>query len=490
MIALPAAAVSLALAATAGPSPLRAAGEIPGGMKIDGELTEWTSNPATVLLGPESQVAGPARADSPKDFSARVWIAWSDAGLAVAGEVTDDAVRFASGPAPNSTADHVEIWLSLPPPRMPPIAYVNQFAEETIAGPEACRTNERIDDVKACETWFAAQVKLRARLERAFTRQYLVSPAGVAETWSTAKDGAPLAGLACCARTRAVVKAGSPGWRFEILIPPEDFPPTGQLPLRDARVLVDIADADEGTAKLESFFSSSPARKFGKPETFHSVPLPAPRSFDAVPPLLADLMKARPATAYQPGTPVPRAWAFENRPRGYQYQPEEPSPAVTAFTLGKMKPIAESPELRVYETPIGIRAVKREKVAGTIRAPGRIVGQVVRRGHVHLLFHDESTMHPLGTGACGACPLHVLTMIGIDDEGGAKRLLEESVLEESPVEENGRSFSYQDVEISFEKDLSAFGFRGKKMALEQSTPFLKRWKWDSITRSYVLEGAK
>lgn len=488
MIAL-AAAVSLVLAAPAGPPTLRTAAEIPGDAKVDGELGEWAASPPTFLLGPGNQVAGPVKASSAADFSARVWIAWSESGLTIAGEVTDDVVRFAEGSAPNATADHVEVWLSLPAAQMPPIAFVNQFAEEEIAGAKECATKEGIEDVKACEAWFAAQVSLRARLERAFTRQYLVSPSGVAETWSTPKESAALAGLACCARTRAVVKAGAPGWRFEILIPPEDFPPTGQLPLRDARVMVDVVDADDGITKLESFFSSSTVRKFGKPETFHSVPLPAPRSFDAVPPLLADLMKARPAVAYQPGTPVPRAWSFENRPRGYQYQPEEPSPAVTTFTLGKLKPIAESPELRVYETPIGIRAVKREKVAGTIQAPGRIVGQVVRRGHVHLLFHEETTMHPLGTGACGACPMHVLTMIGIDDEGGAKTLIEESVVEDSPVEENGRSFSRQDVEVFFEKDLSAFGFRGKKMGEEQTTPFVMRWKWDAITRSYVLEGS-
>ena len=273
-----------------------------------------------------------------------------------------------------------------------------------------------------------------------------------------------------------------------ILIPPEDFPPTSQLPLRDARVLVDLVDADVGIAKLESFFSSSPTRKFGKPETFHSVPLPAPRSFDAFPPLLADLAKDRPALLYQPGTPVPIAWALENLPAGYQYQPDGPSPAVTMFPLGRLQPIAEAPDLKVYATPVGIRALLRGQVAGTLKVDGAFAGQVVRRGQVHLLFYDEGTMHPLGTGACGACPAHALALIAIDEEGVAKSLFGETIVEQSPMEEGGRTFSYEEVEVFFEKDLSSFGFRGSKMGENDSAKFVKRWKWDAQTRTYVLEG--
>ena len=130
------AGLSILLAA---PAPLRTVGEMSGEIQLDGELTEWAAATPTLLLDPKSQVAGPSKASSPADFSAKVWIAWGEAGLAIAGEVTDDAVRFAApGTAePSATADHVEIWLSLPAPALPPIAFVNQFAEQMVASAKA-----------------------------------------------------------------------------------------------------------------------------------------------------------------------------------------------------------------------------------------------------------------------------------------------------------------------------------------------------------------
>ena len=133
------AALALLTAAPASPAPsddFRLHPGLPAGFVADGKLDEWKL-PPSATLGAASQVAGNSKVASPDDFSAKVWAALGPEGLAVAGEVRDERVLFPEKPG-DLSADHVEVWLALPQPVMPPIAFVNQFGEQPLPTAAAC----------------------------------------------------------------------------------------------------------------------------------------------------------------------------------------------------------------------------------------------------------------------------------------------------------------------------------------------------------------
>ncbi len=80
--------------AVAGPRPFEKGIHKVSGIKINGELKDWPTEP-TFTINDQSQVvytATDAKWDGPKDLSALVWTGWSDDGLYIAAKVTDDQI--------------------------------------------------------------------------------------------------------------------------------------------------------------------------------------------------------------------------------------------------------------------------------------------------------------------------------------------------------------------------------------------------------------
>lgn len=474
----------------ANPPEVTVAESLPAGLAVDGDLKEWTAKPSATL-GPANQTAGPVKLALPADFSATVWVAISKEGLAVAGKVTDDKVRFPEG-ANVVNADHAELWVALPAAPMPPLAFANQFGEIEVPDLESCETLEDIEDPDACRVWVKEQRRRRQSLEKLFVRQYLFTPAGVAESWSTTgkDDKAPEPPQkSCCAASKAVVKAAPGGWVFEAKIAADDFPATGQVPLADLALLVDLVDADDQVEKLESFVSTSARRKLGRTTTFNTVTLREPLKWETDPPLLASFAKGH-DVFYFPGKAVSGAFSFDNVPVGYQYAPQQPSPVVKEMTVAST-PVTKLGDISVYwtESPHGhtLYSLRGGNVLDGLSLDGELVANVKRSGtDTHqFLIKSEGTVSALGTGACGACPLHSVTVISLEKSGTFKKLLDEEVAESVPVDDAGTML--EDVKLEHEKEFVRVGFTAAKLDAEGESKgkWSQHWQWDSKKGTYV-----
>jgi len=482
------------LAFAVAPPPLAPREALPTALKVDGDLGEW-DGPPTLTLGAADQVAGSSKIGSPADFSARVWIAISEDGIALAGDVADDAVRFPEG-AKVVNADHAELWVAFPGAPLPPIAWIHQFGEHQLRSAAECETEERVEDIPACKAWYAGQVRRRASLERTFARQFLLTPSGISEAWATVTP----AGLTkpeppnperCCAASEAVVVKGDHGWRFEARIGLGDLPPLTEYPLKHLRLIVDVVDADQSIDALESFASSSRARRFGKPDTFNPVTLAKPITWEAQPvPLLGRLMSARKQGGagrfYFPGKPVAQLGWFENVPRGYQWTPSQPSPSYQPVSLALVKE-RRFGNVDLYRGPgeaagePAFWSVVDGKPIEVLPIGDKVEAVADRGTALHLLTSKVGKQNPLGTGECGSCPVVTFWIHAMDGSGRFKELLTE---DEEEVISNEEGAWLKDLSFHGEPDLSAFGFRAKKVQENITTPWNREWRWDPAKHHY------
>lgn len=466
------AALALLTAAPASPAPsdeFRLHPGLPAGFVADGKLDEWKV-PPSATLGAASQVAGNAKVASPDDFSAKVWAALGPEGLAVAGEVRDERVLLPEKPG-DLNSDHVEVWLSLPQPVMPPLAFVNQFGEQLVPTAAAC--DDVADEQEACRKWWKAQTERRKKLVQAFTAQYGLLPAGVTRFGS--KDAAGTA--------RYEPIPG--GYRFEAFIPASAFPRSAQAPLRDVRLLVDVVDNDEGHAKQESFLSSSKRRRFGDASTFHAVTLATPLRFGAWPELFEKVV-AQEGISYQPGPDVVALQAWVNTPVGYQYAPTEDSPAVVDFSVQPtvLAKLGDVELVTVDAEPIGEREVYKWMVSRRGRAvlDSKSIGSpqlrvAPRPPGLHILRVDEHTLGNLGTGMCGACPVTELWLTKMTPDG--------RFLPAEELEGGGGDVLYTPT-FKAAPDLSSFEVYGDYGRSEEKPkkPFFSRYTWNAKTGAY------
>jgi hypothetical protein len=420
MSLLSASTVLLLLAATPAssdstPQGFRLHEGLPAGFKVDGKLEEWKL-PASVTFGAAQQVAGKSKVSSPQDLSAQVWAAVGPEGLAVAGEVRDDKVNL-STKLEHVNNDHVEVWLSLPQPVMPPIAFVNQFGEHEVPTLAACENNEAIvdDSPDECRKWWKAQVEHRKQLVRPFTVQYGLMSGALIRFDQKGTVGSiryePMEG----------------GYRFEALIPPSAFPRSAEAPLRNLKVMVDLVDNDEGKGKLETFLSSSKGRKFGDPGTFHAVTLTRPLRFGAWPELFERLLKANKGSSYQPAPDVREFEVWFNPAQGYQFKPEAPSPEVESVDVSKEEAVGKLGDVEVVLVPgevdwrgeVAPWLISRrgKTLLDAQRSGTNILRMTQRAPGLHILRVYEGTLNALGAGACGGCPLLSFQVVKMDAQG-------------------------------------------------------------------------
>jgi hypothetical protein len=389
--------------------------KVPAGFKADGKLEEWKV-PASLSLGAAHQVQGTLKVSSPQDLSAQVWLALGPEGLAVAGEVRDDRVNLASRPE-QLHHDHVQVWLSLPQPAMPPIAFVNQAGEHPLPTAEACENNKALSagTSEGCRKWWKAQVEHREKLVRSFTSQYALMTGGVVRVGQKGMVGS----------VRYVPMTG--GYRFEALIPPGAFPRSAEAPLRNLKVLVDLVDSDEGKGKPETVVSSTPGRRSAEPETFQAVVLGTPLRFGAWPDLFERALKANERAVYQPAADVRAFEVWLNKAVGDQQAPSAPSPEVVKVDMSRMEEQATLGSVELMTVPakvephgaIGFWMVSRrsKNLLDTQYSGTRVLLHTEREPDLHILQVTENTQSPLGTGPCGKCPQLAFQWVKMDAQG-------------------------------------------------------------------------
>ena len=411
MLTLPTTLLLLAAAPAAGGS-LRLHEGLPAGFQADGKLDEW-KQPPSLTLGAANQVAGAMKVASPADLSAKVWVAMDARGLAIAGEVLDDKVQL-TNPKRDINADHVEVWLALPRPAMPPLAFVSHLDEHRVEKESDCEKAAPEDPAK-CKAWWKQQTARRKQLQSELVAQYGVTPKGVVRFGPDSTVG------------QARYEPFPGGYRFEALIPVSAFPRTAQAPLREVRVLVDLVDSDEGGVKQETFLSSSPKRKFGDASTFHAVTLTKPLRFGKWPELLEWSLKGQPGASYAPGPDADALEVWVNPAQAYQYVPETPSPDVSHVNLADVKSLGKVGDVELVSVPAKVDDMgnverwlvsrKGQTLLDTRGVGGDAVKMTRRAPGMHVLQVYDGPSNPLGSGACGACPVVYFTHFTMDAQG-------------------------------------------------------------------------
>lgn len=439
----------LAVLAVSAAAPAHAADPVaidpPSDWRHDGHADEWRS------LAPTLTLVGPGAGARP----GRIWVARSNEGLVVAGAIEGGAPRFATDAATMPAGDHVELWISLADAiALPPIGWGHQFGPITVARPADCAGNENIPDASACRAWLARQYQYRRKLGRLFVRQWQIAPGIVVETFAEpalaamTKDERDAAGaLWRPDGPRAHFAASASGYDFEIVLPWEAMPAADRLDLAHLRVMVDVLSPGSGR-RYGPLASTAPARRYGDMTTANRVALASPmrwRLGGCAAVLEADDFYA---DRNLPGYFLPQRepvlggfFVLENRPQGYQYSPEAPSPSTVrhvrfARTLARDVVVC-GPELAIRR---GDRIVTHPDVelSESFRA-ARVAG-----GFILMNGPATGLASRLGTGACGACPRIWIGAHFLPEMDGAPQELfgESWIVEdediESPIASNAR----------------------------------------------------
>lgn len=470
----------------------------PDYVTLDGDLKEF-QGPPQVVLGPAQQVAGTQKATGPHDFSAKIWLRMNKEGLWIAGQVKDDKIQF---PQPTSAwlnADHIELWLAFPQAQMPVMGFANQFGFHPVAQEKACQGADFQGTASECVAWFRKQSERRQWLPHLFQRQFMIAPGQIQETWWSRIQGKekldlPLPEQVCCDRDMSVFKAIPGGYQFEAHIPSQYWPATQEWPVKKAKVLVDVVDNDTGSAQQEHFFSSSPQRRLGQPQTFNPLtlaykPETGEEEFPLEPSVTAELLQENPLMFVFPAYPQ-QILGFINLAMGYQFQPTEPSPSLVRHEISS-KPLLIAGENRAYLVPDklspfgfdqklvsfqGTKKVAELKLQGRSQwgAPDYTVTHYSPT-HAFLGLFSISTLSPYGSGACGACPYGEIETVAMDNRSGRF-----TPLESKDTGEHASAMTWPAVWI--EPDGSAFGFAYRYDDLEHdsSTEIKQLLKWKDL----------
>lgn len=433
------------------------------------------SSPVAISLGvPSDLSSGPATFNLvPKEPGARtgkIWVRYAEDGLHIHGEVDakQNDIRWPLEKKDMLASDHVEVWLSTTASvDMPPIGYGNQFGETDLKSPDDCVPVEngggpgdpRTPDVADCRRWYANQLEYRKQFERLFTRQWLTAPStpsgnatGQFEDFANsayntlsdefyayelpellkpkADDGFTSAFTSKLPKSSgnsqedAQTQPVATGYIFDILIPWSAFPPSDELNLRQLWLMLDVFTHAADGKKMGALSTTSPDRIWGRPSSFNRVILNVPRSYSITPcqtaPVLDDVEGNQRRAWYFPTTgadPLNLKTVFdiENPAVGYMYAPSGVSPIVRAQQqFWKTLPDGSAvcgPRLAYRKGKV----TKASKI--TVEKEYFNVKQLndgwllVRSGP------DMSTVSPLGTGACGACPVVDFDMYAISPAG-------------------------------------------------------------------------
>jgi len=422
--------IAIAVALVAAVPPATAQGTeatalaLPGGWRHDGRIDEWRDRASTFDL--VSHGAGGRRG--------RVWIAHGGDGLVIAGAVEGGAPRFATDAASMPAGDHVELWVSLADAiALPPIGWGHQFGPIAVPRAADCDGNVNIPDEAACRAWRARQVTYRRHLARLFVRQWQIAPGTVVETFAEP---------ALAAMTKDEREAVSPLWRpdapttrfttgtdgyaFEIVLPWEAMPAADRLDLAHVRIMVDVLSPG-AVRRYGPLASTAPARRYGDMKTANRLLLDPPQPWRVgrcAATLAADDFYADDAL---PGYFLPRREAvlgaffvLENRPQGYQYSSERPSPSAVRHSRFDR---TLAPDLVLCGPPLAVRRGAAVEVHPDVEVSRAVRTTRVAGGFILMDGPATGLATRLGTGVCGACPRISVAAYFLPAAGGAPTTL-------------------------------------------------------------------
>lgn len=469
--------------------------DLPPGFALDGDLSEWT-RPPDLVLGPDQLLSG--EGGDASDFSARVWWSVQLDGLVLAVDVRDDVVLLPSADDDPLLADHVSLWISLPPAELPPIGFASEQGQSVLKGPADCVPLG--GDAEACRAWFAAQPPRRARLSRLFLRQYTFTPDGVTETWGGLCVPAPIErperGHAACRSSQVALRQGEGGYRVEARVALTDFPATHDNLMTHLRLLVEAVDNDVGRDGQEVAYTSDPNADPNRPSTLPRYDLLRPPLLDSDPPLFAavELHDPDPGLFYFPALKLAAAYTFENLALAGQRTPTLPSPQVTALDWTRPRRLAGVGDVIVYEIPAsragcaGCAVGRRLALARGDQVfaldelgLGSVKGFGLRGEALHLIVAESGPMDPLDPRSPRE---HTVRALTVSKGGEIEEVFSDALVEGEP--EDGLVYSGISVQVT--PDGSAFGFVGKRAAEEtpeQAHSFSRIHQVNVATGEYV-----
>jgi len=398
--------------------------------------------------------------------SGHIWIGNTGHSIRIIGEVDGPAPVWPQDKGSILAKDHVEVWLAGPDDvDMPPIGYGNQFGMTTMDSEADCapmrspRSDE--DDASAqqkCRDWFDTQKEdYRPLFTRLFIRQWLLGGKMTGEFFATPAyetltqdygldmsrvkpDGA--------VQFRYEVRPGKTGYRFEIDIPYDAFPPLNATEISSLRFMVDVFSAAPQSRKEGAFSTTSATRAYGNPATFSKLRLEPPIAFQLSP----CGNKLEGADAYGANHPAwflpdfkPQdsyqadAFLVVNEAHGYQYEPGDTmSPTIRPIQffwhqIGTTEWVC-GPQL-TYRSGMMIREYP-EKVSKD--------GFDARRSPDGSLLIKEGPLvwiSEFGSGQCGACPWTELRILAIDSNENLVTLLNLGSRIGGPPEPSSGDFS-------------------------------------------------
>jgi len=399
----------------------------------------FTSDPADLELSPRSEGAR----------RGHLWIRKGQTGLYIAGKVDGEQPDFPHSKDQILAKDHVEVWLAGASDfDLPEIGWGNQFGEETLPkGEESCpdwaraQANVPNDGAKAeekCREWAATQALYRPYFKRLFARQWLLAPDLATESFATpayeeiekrfsyrgddrsAGDKLPEF-MKPAGKPQMFLFPEQSGYSFEILVPLEAFPPLSTLRPSELRLLVDVFKAAPPEKKMGVYSTSSPARAYGRPETFNSLRLDPPLYFRLSPcdlPLLGTDKREEYHPAWflpssRPDQNVSDTFIVRNDPAGYRYEPAGLSPTVRP-THYFWKEVGQD------EWVCGPHLTYRkrghsESFAYTVSEDGFDTKRLAD-GAVLIKTGPRVWYSEFGSGQCGACPWADLRIFELDKD--------------------------------------------------------------------------
>ena len=392
---------------------------------IGSSIGEYEQLPADMTLVPRG--AG-ARAG-------RLWVRNIGNGLLIIGDIEGGAPDFPRNRSFLLSKDHIEVWLAAGSDvDLPEIGWGNQFGETLLPkGPNSCAdyvTNPapQADELKKkeskCREWAATQEHYRGYFRRLFLRQWILTPDYAVESFaSPAYEEITQKFASDQQRNSAEVPEalkpqGAPkiwlqpspkGYTFQILVPYVFSPPLPSLEVRELRLLVDVFSPAPAGKKTGQYSTSSPARVWGKPETFNALRLNPPRVFHLTP---CD-MALKGADAYRDVKDawfIPKSgqeWEYEsdaflvvNGSGGYRYEPDGLSPVIRPLHYFSHN---VSPGEWVCGPQLTYKKGLKTEVFGETVAEQGFDARRAENGDLLVKTGPRVYYSEFGTGQCGAC---------------------------------------------------------------------------------------
>jgi hypothetical protein len=220
----------------------------------------------------------------------RVWFGNTGLSIRIVGEVYGAAPDWPKGKDSILSKDHVEVWLAanadvdLPPAVWP--------QGDGAMSPDECRGYG--SNAQTCTDWFETQDQdYRPVFKKLFVRQWLLANDISEESYATPAYAVVATkykpdGLAALkphgdVQFRWQLRAGKPGYLFEIDIPYSAFPPLNTQQTAEMRLMVDVFSSAPAGKKEGAFSTTSSVRAYGKPGSFNSLQFNPPLPFEITP---------------------------------------------------------------------------------------------------------------------------------------------------------------------------------------------------------------